>query len=51
MLKGLEQQATTREQRYSEGCLDDDERMLEPVASRACCTAPSFAQAVLRGNS
>src|SRR5207253_10791591 len=42
MLKGVQQQAATRQQHHGEGRLDDDERMLEPVAAPANGAAPCF---------
>ena len=47
MLKDLQEQPAACQQHHGEGCLDDDEGMLEPVAARARCAAPSFTQPVL----
>jgi hypothetical protein len=47
MLKRLEQQAGAREQRYSEGCLDNDKQMLTPMALPACCAPASLPQCLL----
>src|SRR5262249_37577707 len=49
--KGLEHQAAARQEHHGQSGLDDDQRMLEPMATRACGAAPSLAQSVLLDHS
>jgi len=49
MLKSLHEQAATRQQYNGKCGLDNDERLLEPMAARASCATPSFTQPVRRG--
>ena len=51
VLKGLQQQTAARQQHHRERGLRDDERVLEPLAARACRAASSVAQSVVRSHS
>src|SRR5207249_793020 len=48
MLKSLQEQTAAYQQCDSERRLDNDERMLEPMAARAGSAAASIAQSILR---
>src|SRR5262249_61854243 len=47
VLKRLQQQSSARQQRDGQSRLDDDERMLEPMAARAGTAAAAVAQSFL----